>query len=104
MPGATTVNTVHSSQGVEVDNCFLILWANNKGNGQWGLNGQIDYLVSATTRARNTLTIVNIGGPRITDKFSWNELIDAAGAKDGLIRLYVNKKKITEDMLDVKVC
>lgn len=46
---------VHSTQGQEFDNIMVLLHADKNGN--WGLNGDQKYLISAVTRAKLSVTI-----------------------------------------------
>lgn len=54
------MNTTHSAQGANVSSVMVILRANY---GEWGLNGNKKYLISALSRATTNVTLVNIGGP-----------------------------------------
>jgi hypothetical protein len=61
----TCIKTAHAHQGSECNHVMLILMQTSKGS--WGLNGDANYLTSAMTRCKLSLTVVVVGVPSITD-------------------------------------
>jgi hypothetical protein len=61
----TCVKTTHAHQGSECDRALLVLV--ECSSGAWGLNGDANYLTSAMTRVKSSLTVVMIGRDSITN-------------------------------------
>ncbi|BBZ90074.1 polyprotein [Brown algae endornavirus 2] len=93
-----TVNTTHSSQGLEVESVMVVLKATT--GGQWGLNGDANYLASALTRATKQVIVLVIGRPSITNL---SEATSKLGGSDCLLYTVIDEmekgsssKKLTE--------
>lgn len=53
------VHTVHSIQGLEYNRILIVQSASQRG--EWGLNGDINYLRTALTRAVDSVTLLTVG-------------------------------------------